>query len=470
MVPLGDIAQVSLGYKSLQNDFFYLNQATIDTFKIEADYLQPIARFKDLDAKSFRQDIENRTFLFHCRKDDGDLRGTGALRYVRTMAAHSANQKKQSGKVISIREALEAQGGGLWYAPKATPHAARLWLRKAFNGLYAPFVFANPTVVDQRCNYLDPKEGIGWELLGAVLTSTIFAFSLEINGSVSMGAGALEAPTTKLRMYPVFDPRTLTSSEKKELVTRARAVWRDERPLDWLAGPQPGPNLQALDSWLLDRADSGVTIRALYADLGEACRARIAVAQDKARAAKKRDVDNLTSVADGIADLVRQHLNARQFPDNFLAEDTPTQPFTVDRKLLRHIRLLPLLDQSTLTLTTATGKALIDRTFSKPVAEAVVRAVLMGRSSFDIPTDRTAAEEAVSTFLAWFDGIRRRLQSAISESAFGTGYEDRLAAAVYGRLGIDPLAGAPTLPAEINLAPPRPLPSPNPVRDRVRQD
>jgi hypothetical protein len=30
MVPLRDIAQISLGYKSLQNDFFYLNQATVD--------------------------------------------------------------------------------------------------------------------------------------------------------------------------------------------------------------------------------------------------------------------------------------------------------------------------------------------------------------------------------------------------------------------------------------------------------
>lgn len=287
MVPLGEIAQVSLGYKSLQNDFFYLNQATIDTYKIEAEYLQPIVVFRDLDAKSFRQQIDTKTKLFQCRDEEGDLRGTGALRYIRTMATRSANQKKQSGKVLSIREVLEAQGGGLWYAPKATPHPARLWLRKAINGIHAPFVFAVPTVVDQRCNYLDPREGVSWELLGAVLTSTIFAFSLEINGSVSMGAGALEAPTTKLRQYPVFDPRTLDRSEKQELVRHGRAVWSDERPIDWLAKPQPGPKLQALDSWLLDRAGDRVSTKTLYADLAAACAARIAVARDKVRTTKK---------------------------------------------------------------------------------------------------------------------------------------------------------------------------------------
>jgi hypothetical protein len=34
MVPLEALAQVSLGYKSLQNDFFYLNKDTIRTYKM----------------------------------------------------------------------------------------------------------------------------------------------------------------------------------------------------------------------------------------------------------------------------------------------------------------------------------------------------------------------------------------------------------------------------------------------------
>ena len=44
-----------------------------------------------------------------------DLRGTGALRYIEALADLSAAQKKQSGKSQTIREALEAQGGDIWY-------------------------------------------------------------------------------------------------------------------------------------------------------------------------------------------------------------------------------------------------------------------------------------------------------------------------------------------------------------------
>jgi hypothetical protein len=268
-----------------------------------------------------------------------------------------------------------------------------------------------------------------------------------------MGAGALEAPTTKLRQYPLFDPRTLNPLEQKKLVKLARAVWDHEQPIDWLADPKPGPKLQALDNWLLDLSGGRLTSHTLYADLAAACAARIAVAQDKSRTTKKKQIDNLTNVANGIADQVRLLLSSRQFPDNFVIDDPITTPFTINRKALRHIKIRPFLDQTTLTLTAETGKPILHGTYSKAVAEAVVRAVLIGRSSFEIPTERKAAEELVTGFLVWFDDIRRRVQVAINESAFGTGYEERLTMEVYRRLGISPLVGERTLPANIPLSP-----------------
>jgi hypothetical protein len=453
IVRLGELAQVSLGYKSLQNDFFYLNRATISTYGIENRYLTPIVLFRDLDAASYQQKPKAATWLFHCADKEGDIRGTGALRYIHAMAARPAAKKKQSGKTTTIQEALEAQGGGLWYAPKATPHPARLWLRKACNSIYAPFVFVTASVVDQRCNYIEPKAGIPWELLAAVLTSTLFAFSLEINGSASMGAGALEAPTTKLRQYPVLDPRTLTAAEKQHVVKLVREVWKTETPIDWLANPKPGRKLEELDTWLLKRTCSGVTTATLYNDLSEACAGRIAVAQDKVRTTKKKQVDNLTNVAQGIADQVRPLLNARRFPENFLTDPGTAVPITVDRQAVRRIKLQSLLDQTTLTLSGDRGKPLLQETYNAAIAEALVRAILLGRESFPVPADRMAAATAVSEFLTWFDEIRLRLKAGIDESAFGTGYEGRLTTEVYQRLGIDPRAGERVLPPEMNLAP-----------------
>src|SRR5437660_837269 len=95
---LGKIATVSLGYKSLQNNFFYVNKATVDTYGIEKKYLIPILMLRDLDPSSFEQSPTPSLWLFACRDKRSDIRGTGAFRYIEAMADRSATAKKQTGK------------------------------------------------------------------------------------------------------------------------------------------------------------------------------------------------------------------------------------------------------------------------------------------------------------------------------------------------------------------------------------
>ncbi len=274
---LGQIARVSLGYKSLQNEFYYVDTGTIAQYGIEDRFLAPIVMLGDLDGQSYFQGPASTRRVFLCREPEAALRGTGALRYIEAMAGRPVAQRKQSGPARTIREVLAAQGGGLWYGPKARPHAAHIWLRKAFDTVYAPLLFAQAAVVDQRCNYLEPVAGSSWELLAAVLTSSAFGYALEICGAASMGGGALEAATTRLRTYPVLDPRRLAPAESAELLGLARAVWAEERPLDWGAEQVPGPRLTALDGWVL--AQAGVELSTLHIDLRDACRTRIRVAR-----------------------------------------------------------------------------------------------------------------------------------------------------------------------------------------------
>ncbi|PSO22733.1 hypothetical protein [Bradyrhizobium sp. MOS002] len=105
---LRSIADVSLGYKSLQNDFFYLNKATISTYGIEKKYLIPMIMLKDLDTSTYEQSPTPSLWLFACRDKRGDLRGTGAWRYIEAMADRSAAEKKQTGKNLTIKEALRS--------------------------------------------------------------------------------------------------------------------------------------------------------------------------------------------------------------------------------------------------------------------------------------------------------------------------------------------------------------------------
>lgn len=270
-VPLEDLARVALGYKSLQNDFYYLTPETIAAHAVEPRYLTPISMLADLDGARWLQAPRPRHHVFLCRDA---APAPGAAAYIAHCADRPAAQRKQSSRPRTIREALAAQGGGLWYAPKARPHAAHIWLRKAFDATLAPFIAPEPVVVDQRCNSVTPGPGLSWQLLAAVLTATPFALALELHGAASLGAGALEAATTSLRRYPVFDPRPLDASARAELVRLAAAVWQHERPLDWSADPRPGPALRALDGFILARC-GGLAHDRLYRDLHATCLARV---------------------------------------------------------------------------------------------------------------------------------------------------------------------------------------------------
>jgi len=449
---LSNIATVSLGYKSLQNNFFYVNKATIDTYGIEKKYLVPMLMLRDLDPSSFEQKPKPSLWLFACRDKRSDLRGTGAFRYIEAMADRSASEKKQGGKTQTIREALEAQSGGLWYAPKARPNHHHIWLRKAVGAVYAPFLFQKEALVDQRLNSISPKEGMEWKELAAVLTSSLFAYSLEINGGASMGAGALEAPTTKLRDYPILDVRLLAKAQRKKLVALADAVWSKESPLDWSSKQwKPGASIRALDAWLLGVAGADVTVDGMYDDIRATCQSRILVAEDKKKKTKKRHSDSVGSVAASIAEAVGPILQTKNFPEDFTDGAKLDLPLIFDRASLKEITIGHLLGSYDLQVRTRNGTVVYEATHPAAVAEAIVRALLWGRSTFSVSSDAKKMDAAVNEFLKWVSHAEGEISTAISESALGTGYEILLKAEVYKRLGIHPLSATKVLPPSISL-------------------
>jgi len=105
-----------------------------------------------------------------------------------------------------------------------------------------------------------------------------------------------------------------------------------------------------------------------------------------------------------------------------------------------------------LTLRGDGSEPLFQASLDMHVAEAIVRALLAGRSSFVITNDAKVAAAAVDEYLNWFANIERRLEEGITNSALGTGYEEQLTVEVFKLLGINPLLTAKTLPQSIVLA------------------
>lgn len=318
-------------------------------------------------------------------------------------------------------------------------------------GAYAPFLFDDAALLDQRLNSVVPVEGLQWQTLAAVLSSSVFAYSLEINGSMAMGAGALETPTKKLKDYPIIDVRLL-GDDSAHLGKLAEEVWSDEAPIDWSAEqPAVGIAQRALDAWLLKRATSKVDLDQLYNDLHTACQGRLLLASDKVKTTKSKRSGNIKGVAEGIASQVRPRLLLMNFPEDFLPREALDTEVHVSPELVANITLSHFMGEAELVVSSKDGSELLHLSESAAVVDAIVRAILWGRSSFRASSDRHATDEAIRSFLEWFEQLRTAIEEGVSTSALGTGYEEILRSEVFRALGIHPLAVARTLPELIQL-------------------
>lgn len=451
---LDQIAEVGLGFKSLQNQFFYLSQETIATYGIETKYLRPIYKLSYLNAGKYAQTATTPLRVFYCRDNEKDLRGTGALRYIRAMENRPATRRKQAGVVQTIRDALEDQTspGGTWYMPKALLHEQQIWLRKAVSTVYSPYFFESPVAVDQRCNFIKPVEGLAWEIVAAVLTSSLFVLSAESSGSCALGAGALELTTTMLRELRVPDARKLADGKaKQELVQIARRIWSTTDPFDWGKSGNPPLAVRYLDEWLLGRMGAKISLEKVYSDVKDLVQSRLQLAKDKSEQVHKSEQINVTTVARSIAETVRPLLESIQFPESCMGTDSQRLPITIGNESEITIRCYPLMDQATLIVEGNSGKVMFDAQVPRSVAQVIVKALLIGRRAFVAPTDMRSAEQALGQFGIWFGKIGEKIATGCAASAVGTSYEQQVHQGVLDALGIDRRLSVPDFYGEVKI-------------------
>jgi hypothetical protein len=439
---LDQIAQVSLGYKSLQNHFFYVSPEVVDKFGIESKYLRHLYQLADLEANKFKQTKKPKLRVFYCKAQQQDLAGTGALKYIRAMEKIPATERKQTNKTQTIRAALEAQigTGGTWYMPKALLHKQNIWLRKAFGTVFSPFLFDAPAAVDQRCNYVGPIEGLDWRTVAAVLTSSLFTLSAESFGNSTLGAGALELATTMVRGLRVVDVRGLIKRkhDEKELVKLAEAVWSQTRPFDWSKSQEPPSEVQALDEWLLSQMQSSVSLARLYADVASTLQSRLALAEDKAEQVHKAEQVNIHTVSEGIVETVRPLLESAQFPESFVDHPAQMLSFDFGNKPGLEVECHPMMDRALLVVRSESGEALLEGQYPRSVAQTILKALLLGRRVFCSPSDVAVAESVLEQFQAWFARVTEKITSGCAASAVGTNYEQHVYRAVLAGLHLDP--------------------------------
>ena len=435
-VPLEEIADVHLGYKSLQNQFFYLDTQTIAKYGIEPEYVKPIYQLGDLQDEQFLQHPDNKIFLFHCNRPEADLRGTGALKYIRDMGNKPAAVKKQTGQMTTISEALAKQGGTYWYGPKAIPQGAHIWVRKAFDKTYSPFIFNQSQILDQRCNYLLPHKGIRWQALASILTSSIFTLSIEAAGSASMGAGALEIPTTKLSKIMVPYIRHFSSKKQSQLIKLANLVWEKDRPINWRSSSnQPSKYLRQLDSFLLKEIGTDISPDDIYDAIFHSLSSRMKIAQEKAKSKKIAESADILAIAKTILSTFKSQLESVRFPESFLPPEASTSSIEIDPQLDIDIAVQPFFEQGDVTITSEKGDLILHSNLPLEITNVLIHAILMGRRRFPIPNDQDVARFLMNEFWKWFPPLLDNIIQDCTSSSLGTKFEGEIEKAAMKILG-----------------------------------
>jgi hypothetical protein len=415
-----DFADVKLGYKSFLNDFFYITASVVERFEIEDDFLVPAYMVDDLDADSYFQTPTPRRWLFWCKLEPTDLRGTGAGKYIKWGSRQETNTRKQTKEAVTWPEAPALQHQKHWYWPPAPMHPTKVAVRKGMGTRYAPFLFRQPVVLDQRLYLLFPRDGVPTDLLAAYLSSSFFPLSLETNADLGLGAGVLTLGTDALRSLPSIDLAAVTASSARPKVLRAsRSLFRS-KPVDAPAYPTTSL-LTSLDEAFIETLGLkglGPTDAANEVVRLADVRYRMASLRKVAKAsASSHDV---TEVASAVAEGLASWLSARRFPEDSFS-DHAALVFTLPSTIT--VSISTLLDLSHIRIGDPLDNTFYEADVHPTVAEVLLRALQMGRRQFKAPSGGPEASKTLDGLSELLDEFEDEFRERTASMSLGPKYE-----------------------------------------------
>ncbi|MFB3789259.1 MAG: Eco57I restriction-modification methylase domain-containing protein [bacterium] len=194
LVRLGDIAEVRFGIKTGANEFFYLDEARIEEWGIEPEFLKPVIK-SPRECKRILIDPDDLKYqIFMCHQEKRELRGTAALEYIKW------------GESQGFHERPSCRGRRRWWEIK--PDTANSIFVKEANETSA--VFFNPTLLPVDCRLyfanLNPIQYL-------YMNSPVSALLLEIYNRAGLGEGARSLMVSDYNKIPVLN----TKNSKNEI-------------------------------------------------------------------------------------------------------------------------------------------------------------------------------------------------------------------------------------------------------------
>ncbi|MFQ6034591.1 MAG: class I SAM-dependent DNA methyltransferase, partial [Sedimentisphaerales bacterium] len=221
LMPLAEVADIRRGITTGINEFFYLDEDKIKHWGIEKEFLKPVVTSTKEIPTIFVDEKRLKYKIFFCDKDKKDLRGTGALKYIRNAEKQATENGTKWPSVPSV------QGRKYWYSLPAQQVTDFLILRFRNRRHYTPVNPKNLPVGDVVFvgGFKDKSfRNFGCAFLNSVLTA-LFA---EVFGRTNLGDGLLTTYGPEIEMLPFPLKDKIDREKVKRILTAFRKLARRE--------------------------------------------------------------------------------------------------------------------------------------------------------------------------------------------------------------------------------------------------
>ncbi|NHJ05703.1 MAG: hypothetical protein EAX90_12835 [Candidatus Heimdallarchaeota archaeon] len=226
---LHTIGKVRYPIKTGINDFFIIDKKNIERFNIEPEFLVPILkspkRIQKLEIHSNKLEYK----LFVCnytKKQLLELNKNGALEYIKWGEKQQTEIKQQSSNSISWPKVPSvAHHKPDWYSLSLIK-TVKIFCNRFFDRRFF-FCYSKMKIVEDQTFYgllLNREYTKDWELIIAILNSSISYFFLEIFGRTSLGKGALQYTIFDMSSHQIIDIDQIPEKIREELLLKFEPI------------------------------------------------------------------------------------------------------------------------------------------------------------------------------------------------------------------------------------------------------
>ena len=319
---LRKVAPPARGGTTRINEFFYVDDETIERWGIDPEFCWPLIKSPgETDTIPINPD-ELSLRVFVCRKAKDELRQEGklgTLRYIEWGENQEYKRGVQQGMKWPDGPWVRNRQPGWYSLPASETHFSQLFFASAYGDRHIHKYSEELLIADKRLYFLSPIDDVSHKLVAAVMNSSLVAFLTELAGRVTLGDGVLELTVEDARDYlQVPDVRRFSPSRRQPIENAFQPLL--SRPIGSVFQEVQQADRQALDAAVLRAMglDPDDWLPRLYDGLKTLVQERVQLGQMRSKARRSRPQRAANRVTGEVVEDLLPY-GPKRFPDDFLS-------------------------------------------------------------------------------------------------------------------------------------------------------